>query len=67
MPSEYIGIIASLVVIVAFGVKGEKKIRILDMIGAFLYVIYGLSIHSFSNVFLNLVLLGVNIYRLIKG
>ena len=63
---ELLGIIASLFVISAFLFKNVKIIRILDGIGALLYVIYGVLIHSYANILLNIVLIIVQIYHLLK-
>lgn len=66
MVVELIGIIATVFIVVAFSMDGEKKIRILDLVGAILFVIYGLLIKSFSTCLLNLILVGVQIYKLVK-
>ena len=66
MVVELIGIIATIFIVVAFSMDGEKKIRILDLVGAVLFVIYGLLIKSFSTCLLNLILVGVQIYKLVK-
>lgn len=66
MNKEIIGTIASLFVVCAFAMKGEKNIRRVDMIGAFLFVIYGISIKAFSVYFLNSILLMIHIYKLLK-
>ena len=63
---ELLGIIASLFIIAAFIFKDIKIIRILDAVGALLYVLYGILIHSFSNVLLNSFLVIIQIYHLIK-
>ena len=63
---EYIGILGSIIIVLAFAMKQEKYIRIFDMVGAALFVVYGILIHSFSNVFLNSVLILINVYRLYK-
>ena len=66
MVVEILGIIASLFVISAFLFKNVKIIRILDAVGALLYVIYGFLIHSYANILLNVVLIAVQIYHLSK-
>ncbi len=63
---EILGIVASLFVISAFLFKDIKIIRILDGIGALLYVIYGILIHSYANILLNVVLVAVQVYHLTK-
>ena len=63
---EILGIVASLIVISAFLFKNVKIIRLLDAVGALLYVIYGILIHSYANILLNTVLIAVQIYHLHK-
>lgn len=63
---EILGIVASLFVICAFLFKDIKIIRILDGIGALLYVFYGVLIHSYANILLNVVLVAVQVYHLTK-
>jgi len=61
---EWLGVLASLVIIYGFTRKNEQRIRMINIVGASLYVAYGVFVGSFSNIFLNLVLIGVNLYRL---
>ena len=63
---EWIGIAGTLFIILAFTMNGERKIRVLDLIGALLFVIYGVTIHSFSTVLLNVVLVVVQAYKLLR-
>ena len=63
---ELIGIIASVFIIIGFMFKGEKLIRIINCIGAFIFVIYGVLIHSLSVSLLNSVSIIVNIIQLKK-
>lgn len=63
---EILGIVASLFVISAFLFKNVKTIRILDGVGALLYIIYGILIHSYANILLNSVLVAVQLYHLHK-
>lgn len=61
---EILGIIATIFIILAFINKDIIKIRIFDIIGAILFIIYGILIKSFSTILLNCILTGVNIYHL---
>lgn len=63
---EIIGIIGTLFIILAFTLNGELKIRIFDLIGAILFVIYGITIGSFSTILLNGMLIVIQIYKIIK-
>ena len=66
MVNEILGIVASSFIILAFLFKDVKIIRILDSMGALLYIIYGILIPSPSIIFLNTVLILIQIYRLIE-
>ena len=46
--------------------NGERKIRIFDLIGALLFIIYGVTIRSFSTILLNVVLVVVQAYKLLR-
>ena len=63
---EILGIIATLFIVLAFSLNGELKIRIFDLIGAALFVIYGILIHSFSTVLLNTILCGIQVFKIYK-
>lgn len=64
MNNEILGTIASIIVLLSFLMKGEIKIRIINIIGALIFVIYGMSINAFSVWFLNGTLCLVHIYKL---
>lgn len=64
---EIIGIIGTLFIVFAFAQTGERKIRILDGIGALLFIVYGIQTHTFSTVLLNFILICVHIYKLAKA
>lgn len=63
---EWLGIAGTLFIILAFTMNGERKIRVLDLIGALLFVIYGVTIRSFSTILLNVVLVVVQAYKLLR-
>jgi hypothetical protein len=63
---ELIGVLASIMVLISFIMNGEKKIRIINIAGAMLFVIYGILINAFSVWFLNGALLLVHMHKLIK-
>ena len=63
---EIIGVLASIVVLLSFVLSGEKQIRMVNILGAVLFVIYGLLIGAFSVWFLNGALLLVHIQKLNK-
>lgn len=63
---EILGIIATLFIILAFTMHDEVKIRLFDMIGAIIFVIYGIQINSISTVILNVSLIIIQIIMLYK-
>lgn len=66
MFNEVIGILATIIILIAFLMKGEKKIRILDSVGALIFVVYGILIGSVSNIILNLALFIINVVNIIR-
>ena len=63
---EILGVIATIIVLISFLLKGENKIRVVNIIGAVCFVIYGLGIGAFSVWLLNGILVLVHIYKLIN-
>lgn len=66
MFAEFLGIAASLMIICAFLFKDIRIIRILDGIGAALFILYGFLIHSFSNILLNTFLVIIQVVQLAR-
>ena len=64
---EVLGTIASLVVLISFLFDNLQKIRIINIIGCVLFIVYGLSISSFSVILLNGGLLLIHIYYLLRN
>lgn len=64
---EIIGTIASIIVLISFLFKNEKQIRIINIIGAICFVIYGITINAFSIWFLNGMLILIHIFKLVKN
>lgn len=62
--NEVIGLVATILIIAGFLLDGETKIRSVNIIGAGLYVIYGILIESPSNILLNGILIFVHVYKL---
>ena len=67
MNYEIIGIIGTLFILIAFSFTGERKIRIMDTVGAAFFVAYGIITKTWSTTVLNLCLIGVHCYKLLKG
>lgn len=64
---EIIGIIATLCVLASFVLNGESKIRVVNIVGAIIFVIYGLLIRSISVWLLNGALIFIHLYKLCKS
>lgn len=64
MNNEILGIIGTLFILVGFTSNKESIIRIFDMIGALLFILYGAMIGAISTVILNACLVLVNGYKL---
>lgn len=63
---EFLGILATIFVLISFTQSDAKKIRIINLIGAILFVIYGLMISSMSVWLLNSVLILIQICKLVS-
>jgi len=63
---EILGITAALLILISFILSGEAKIRSVNIIGALLFVIYGLITGALSIWFLNAALFFVHCYKLKK-
>ena len=66
MSWEIVGTLASLIVLISFVLEGEKKIRIVNIIGCVFFIVYGFKVQAYSVIFLNGALLAVHIYKLIR-
>jgi len=66
MNIEILGIIATLFVLASFLARGERQIRIINIVGASLFVIYGIMLQALSVWLLNGILIGIHIVRLFK-
>lgn len=66
MNPEVLGLAASVLILLSIAVRGEKRIRQLNIVGSALFVIYGILIHSYSITLLNVCGVVINIYQLHK-
>ena len=68
--TEYVGYLASLMVLLSFTMKDVKKLRLVNMSGCILFIIYGSLMPSFRIglpiIIANVAILIVNIYYLVK-
>lgn len=66
MSVEVLGVIASVVILFSGLMKGERKLRLVAVIGSALMTIYGVFLGAFSVWFLNGALTFAHLYRLFK-
>lgn len=64
MNYEILGIIASTLVLISFLFKKERSIRLVNILGAIMFVIYGLLINALSVWLLNGILIFIHLYYL---
>ena len=64
---ELLGILATIFVLLSFLFNEPKRIRIVNIIGAILFVVYGLLLNAVSVWLLNGALIGIHIYYLFKS
>ncbi len=63
--TEWVGYIASLILMISFLMKNINTLRIINSIGAVLFVVYGVMLAtSWPIIITNTFILGVNIYYL---
>jgi len=63
---EWLGYFASVVVLISLTMSSIVKLRWINLVGALLFTIYGLLIHSIPVAFLNFGIVLINIYYLYK-
>ena len=63
---ELIGLAGTLFVLLSFLMKDLTKVRIINIIGALLFVIYGICINAWSIWILNAILIIIHIIYLIR-
>ena len=66
MNYEIIGLIASVFVLISFIPKDIKLIRCINIVGCIVWIIYGILIGALSVWLMNLLVMIVHIYHLIK-
>jgi hypothetical protein len=63
---EWLGYLASVLIAVSFLMKSIKKLRIVNIVGATLFVIYSIVIHAWPVALINTFIVIVNIYYISK-
>jgi len=65
--TEYLGYVASIVIMISFVMKNVITLRIINAIGGLLFIIYGVLLSmSIPIIATNTFVVGVNVYYLIK-
>ena len=63
---ELVGYLGSALVIVSMLMTSVVRLRIINMIGSAIFTVYALLIHSYPTAMMNLFLVGINVYHLIR-
>lgn len=63
---EYIGYLASVIVLVSLLMSSVKKLRWINLFGSLTFVVYGFVIKAYPIAILNIATVGINIYYLIR-
>ena len=63
---EALGITGTAVIVLAFTLSGERKVRAMDTVGAALFVVYGILTQTWSTAILNFFLICINCYKIFK-
>ncbi|MDD3129500.1 MAG: GNAT family N-acetyltransferase [Candidatus Izemoplasmatales bacterium] len=63
---EYVGYLASVIVLISLLMSSVKKLRWINLFGSLTFVIYGLLIKAYPVAILNIGTVGINIYYLVK-
>ena len=66
LQNEWLGIIASTIVLASFLTTNQIKTRIINSVGCVVFIIYGLMLPAYSTAFMNIAMLVVHIVFLTK-
>lgn len=66
MMIEMIGYLGSVLVLVSMLMSSVIKLRLINTIGSIIFAVYAFIIQSYPTAIMNVVLVGVNVYNLIK-
>jgi hypothetical protein len=61
---EYLGYLASFIILVSLVMRSIKRLRFINLIGSLIFAVYGYFIGSIPVVVMNLGIVGINIYYL---
>ena len=63
---EAVGYLGSALVLVSFLMVSVRRLRIVNSIGSIIFTVYAFIIHSYPTAIMNLCLVGINVYYLVK-
>lgn len=66
LKNEWLGLIASAIVLISFLFSNQIKTRIINMVGCVVFVVYGMLLPAYSTAFMNFALLVVHVVFLTK-
>ncbi|AZQ61261.1 uroporphyrinogen decarboxylase [Flammeovirga pectinis] len=66
MNTEYIGYLASILLMISFSLKNVNKLRLINTLGCFTFVLYGYLLDAWPVVISNGFIATVNIFYLLK-
>lgn len=66
LKNEWLGIIASAIVLISFLTSNQIKTRIINLVGCVVFVVYGIILPAYSTAFMNAALIVVHIVYLVK-
>lgn len=64
---EIYGYISMIVVVISMMMKDMKWLRILNSISCAMFIVYGVFLGAYPIILLNSIVIGINLFRLIKG
>lgn len=66
LKNEWLGIIASAIVLISFLTTDQIKTRMINLVGSAVFVVYGLILPAYSTAFMNMAIVIVQIVFIIK-
>ena len=66
LENEWLGIVASVFILVSFLTTNQIKTRIINFVGCVVFVVYGFLLPAYSTAFMNLAMIVVHIVFLTK-
>lgn len=64
---EIFGYLAMCVVLISMTLKDIKKLRIVNSISCLMFVFYGIMLHAYPIIIMNILVILINLYRIKKG